>query len=184
MYEKPENVADHGGLVRKIVRRAKTVDPVLAKIFEEDLMQQAFLWLVKYGDKYDPMRASWSKFAFILLLSKFKAMAQSLRVRLRLRANSAVTMSAVRNDEDGENAMDLTDKLAVQPYRAVLARDEVARAVSVLPADYRQIVLDYHIDGLTMERIAAKRGRSVAGVSKALEIAMRRLQVEAKSEKR
>ena len=68
MYEKPENVADHGGLVRKIVRRAKTVDPVLAKIFEEDLMQQAFLWLVKYGGKYDPTRASWSKFAFILLL--------------------------------------------------------------------------------------------------------------------
>lgn len=180
MYEKPKNVADHGGLVRKIVRRAKDADPVLAKIFEEDLMQQAFLWLVKYADKYDPTRAAWSKFAFILLLSKFRAMAQSLRVRLRLRANSAVMMSTIGNDD--EEVMDLTDKFAVQPFRAVLARDEVARIISVLPADYREIVIDYHIDGLTMEKIAAKRGRSVAGVSKALELSMRRLQVEASRE--
>lgn len=179
-HEKPANVADSTALVRKAVRMAKSIYPAIGRVPEEDLIQHGLLQLVKYGDKYDPARSAWSTFVFVCVKSGCEALAREIKRDKRI-LMMAVTMGSLGY---GEENYEPPDPKARPVWIAAAAREQVGRLLSRLPADYRKLVADYHIGGLSMAEVAAKNGLSVQGVSKALELSMRRLQAEAMSEKR
>jgi RNA polymerase sigma-70 factor (ECF subfamily) len=75
--------------------------------------------------------------------------------------------------------LDLAREPAIRdPFRAILDRDEATRALTVLDADQRVVVILHYWADLTLEAVAERTGWPVGTVKSRLHHALRRLETE------
>jgi RNA polymerase sigma-70 factor (ECF subfamily) len=112
-----------------------------------DVVQEAFMGLLTGRFGFDPLRGQLQHFLF--------GVARNLILKLEETRQRQVALP--EPDEDGELALDVASESA-EPLARLLgneAAEEVRRALGLLPAHYRDVVILYELHELSYQEIAA-----------------------------
>jgi RNA polymerase sigma-70 factor (ECF subfamily) len=112
-----------------------------------DVVQEAFMGLLTGRFGFDPLRGQLPHFLF--------GVARNLILKLEEPRQRQVALP--EPDEDGELALDVASESA-EPLARLLgneAAEEVRRALGLLPAHYRDVVILYELHELSYQEIAA-----------------------------
>ncbi|WP_229463850.1 RNA polymerase sigma factor [Massilia sp. 9I] len=111
-----------------------------------DVVQEAFMGLLTQRFAFDPLRGQLQHFLF--------GVARNLALKLEESRQRQVALP--EPDEDGELELDVAVDGA-EPLASLLgneAAEEVRRALSLLPAHYRDVVILYELHELSYQEIA------------------------------
>ncbi|WP_229440587.1 RNA polymerase sigma factor [Massilia sp. BSC265] len=112
-----------------------------------DVVQEAFMGLLTQRFGFDPLRGQLQHFLF--------GVARNLILKLEEARRRQVALPEL--DEDGELDLDVAGE-GVEPLARLLgneAAEEVRRALSLLPAHYRDVVILFELHELSYQEIAA-----------------------------
>src|SRR5262249_20095326 len=152
-----------------LIARMQIGSRLQGKVDESDLVQETFL---EAHRNFERFRGT-SEAQFVSWLRQILAaqMANLLRrylgtqerdIRLEREIADAIDRSSVALDRALVESMSSPSQQAARREQAVLLAD----ALSQLPADYREVIVLRHLEGLTFPQVAERMGRSVDSVEK------------------
>jgi RNA polymerase sigma-70 factor (ECF subfamily) len=161
----------HAGALRARVRR-NLPRKLRAKVAESDVVQEAYLAaFLRLGDFEDRGEGSFARWIATIVDNK---------VRDEVRDFAGTGKRDVRREEDVQSGIVRLAGPAGDPsvgagLREAEEREQVARAMSALPATQREVMRLVHDERLTVEQAAARMGRSLAAARKLYSRAVLRL---------
>lgn len=114
----------------------------------EEVLQDTFVRAYRALDRYDP-RERFGAWLLRILVNRARTVAARDRNRARLLA---------------EGVADVGEPAIAHPEERDALRDEVARALSRLPAEQREAFLLHHVEGLSYEEMMSATGLGLSAL--------------------
>ncbi len=152
-----------------LLARVQIGQRLQGKVDEMDVVQEVFLEAHKHFDRFrgtnEAQFVAWLRqilAASLANLMRHYIGAKRRDVRLEQEMTDAVNRSSVALDRALVAPTSSPSQQASRREQAVLLAD----ALGELPADYREVIVLRHLQGLTFPQVAERMGRSVTAVEK------------------
>ena len=133
----------------------------------EDVFQNVWLGAIHHIDQFDPDRGELRAWLFGIARQKV-----ALYWRRRTASNEMFATARVDGATEGADDAILPDDLIEQLERSAVVR----ASLLAMPPDRRQVLIDKYVEGLSVDQIAAKTGKSSKAVESLLTRARQQLQ--------
>jgi RNA polymerase sigma-70 factor (ECF subfamily) len=146
-----EHVQELYGFVFRLVRGDH---PAAADVF-----QDTWLDAIDHIEQFDPTRGELRTWLFAIARRRV-----ALYWRKRISSNPIRLAGQLDHAAESEDGAILPDEVVEQLERAAVVR----ASLLAIPPDHRQMLTDKYVEGLSLEQIAAKTGKSLKSVESRL----------------
>lgn len=124
-----------------------------------DLFQDVWLDAIGHIEQFDPNRGELRAWLFGIARRKV-----ALYWRHRMASNDIFSTARLDHATEDADGVVLPDDIIEQLERSAVVR----ASLLALPPDHRQVLTDKYVDGLSIDQIAAKTGKSLKSVESLL----------------